>query len=271
MPRKLFCQLCPLTYQIAVIKNRLVRGFRNIKDRKSFASARGDELLPVVIYSHNSLIRRKLGNTNPELQDNKAQNLAISTPLVNKILIKPGETFSFWHLVGNTTAKKGYKKGVVIKGGKSDAGVGGGMCQFTNLIHWMVLHTPLTITEHHHHDGFDLFPDFNRQVPFGTGTSIFYNYLDYRFKNDTENTYQIVVYTTDTHLCGELRAQRPLGVKYHVVSKNERFVRVGKDVFRKGQVWRTCIDKKTGRELSRELLRENNALVLYDTSLLEIQ
>ena len=28
----------------------------------------------------------------------------------------------------------------------------------TNLIHWMVPHSPLTITEHHHHGRFDLFP-----------------------------------------------------------------------------------------------------------------
>ena len=69
----------------------------------------------------------------------------------------------------------------------------------------MVLHAPLTITEQHHHDQFDLFPDFGRQVPFGTGTSIFYNYLDYRFRNDTEQTYQLLIHTTPTHLCGELR------------------------------------------------------------------
>lgn len=80
--------------------------------------------------------------------------------------------------------------------------------QFSNLIHWMVLHAPLTITEQHH-DQFDLFPDFGRQVPFGTGTSIFYNYLDYRFHNDTEQTYQLLVHTTPTHLCGELRTDAP--------------------------------------------------------------
>ena len=56
-------------------------------------------------------------------------------------------------------------------------------CQLSNLLHWMVLHSDLTITEHHHHDRFDLFPDDGRQVPFGMGTSIVYNYLDYRVTN----------------------------------------------------------------------------------------
>ena len=144
------------------------------------------------------------------------------------------------------------------------------MCQFSNLIHWMVLHAPLTITEQHHHDQFDLFPDFGRQVPFGTGTSIFYNYLDYRFRNDTEQMYQLLVHTTPTHLCGELRTDAPLAVKYHIAAENERFVREDDVVYRCGEVYRTMVDKTTGNVLSRELLRRNHARVLYDTAGLEI-
>ena len=149
--------------------------------------------------------------------------------------------------------------------------VGGGMCQFSNLIHWMVLHAPLTITEQHHHDQFDLFPDFGRQVPFGTGTSIFYNYLDYRFRNDTEQTYQLLVHTTPTHLCGELRTDAPLAVKYHIAAENERFVREDGVVYRCGEVYRAAVDKSSGNTLARELLRCNHARVLYDTAGLEIR
>ncbi|MDU6359766.1 MAG: VanW family protein [Clostridiales bacterium] len=59
-------------------------------------------------------------------------------------------------------------------------------------MHWMILHSPLTITEHHH-DNLDLFPDYGSQIPFGTGTSIHYNYLDYRFTNTTDNTFQLMI------------------------------------------------------------------------------
>lgn len=52
---------------------------------------------------------------------------------------------------------------------RAASGIGGGMCQFTNLIRRMVLHSPLDVVEHHHHSGLDLFPDFNRQVPLGGG------------------------------------------------------------------------------------------------------
>lgn len=270
MSRKLFCEISPLAYKISSLKCRTVRNIQDLFAEDNFSKVRQEELLPVVIYKHNSLIRRKLGNTQMDLQENKAVNLSLSAPKVNGILIRPGETFSFWKLVGNVTTSKGYKEGVTITKGQAVAGVGGGLCQFTNLIHWMVLHTPLTIVEHHHHDQIDLFPDFNRQVPFGTGTSILYNYLDYRFKNESNITYQLVTYVTDTHLCGELRATEKLSVKYHIASENEHFVRVDDTVYRRGQVYRTCIDKITGNEISRELIRDNNARVLYDTSHLNV-
>ena len=98
-----------------------------------------------------------------------------------------------------------------------------------------------------------------------------YNYLDYRFRNDSDITYQILVHVTDTHLCGELRASKALPVKYNIQAENEHFVREGGSVYRKGQVYRNCIDKATGTTLSRELIKDNHAKVLYDTSHLVIR
>ena len=271
MKRKLFCEISPFTYKISVLKCRTVKRIKNVLSQDKFAKEKSDERLPVVIYKHNSLIRRTLGNVDKVLQDNKAVNLSIAAPKVNGIIIKPGEVFSFWKLVGSTTEKKGYKDGLTISNAKTSRGTGGGMCQFTNLIHWMVLHSPLEIVEHHHHDGYDLFPDFNRQVPFGTGTSIVYNYLDYRFKNNTDAAFQLVVYVTDTHLCGELRATEALDKSYHIASEDEHFVREGDTVYRKGRVYRSTIDKRSGNIIKKELLRENHAKVMYDTSNIKIR
>ncbi len=205
-------------------------------------------------------MRRKLGNTD-QLQENKVINLSLATPKVSGILIKPGETFSFWHLVGAYSAKHGYREGLTISFDKATKGVGGDMCQFTNLIHWMILHTPLIITEHHHHEGIDLFPDFGKQVPFGTGTSVMYNYLNYRFKNITEQPYQLVVYTDEQYLYGKIRTTKPLSIKYHIKPEGEGFVKEGEDIFR------YCIDKRTGTILKKELIKENHAKVMYPISL----
>lgn len=262
--RKLFCEISPLTYKISVFKCCMVRRLRDMLSREKFAKVKSADRLPVVIYEHSSLIRRTLGNVDPVLQNNKAVNLALSCPKVSGIIVYPGETFSFWKLVGACRAKDGYKEGLTISNGKTAKGVGGGMCQFTNLIHWMVLHTPLEITEHHHHDRFDLFPDCGRKVPFGTGTSIMYNYLDYRFKNTTTQPWQIIVWTDDKYLYGEIRTTEPLNVKYHIHAKEDRFVKEEDGYYRVGRVVRNCIDKADGRVIKSEVIRENHAKVMYE-------
>ena len=142
--------------------------------------------------------------------------------------------------------------------------------EITNLIHWMVLHSELTITEHHHHDGLDLFPDFNRQIPFGTGTSIVYNYLDYRVKNNTSRTYQLLVWVDGEYLRGELRADQEQPNSYHIYAKDEFFSREDGIVYRNGTVVRDTIDKLTGNHKQSEVIRTNHAKVMYDTSTLTI-
>ncbi|MDR0883561.1 MAG: VanW family protein [Oscillospiraceae bacterium] len=205
-----------------------------------------------------------------QLQENKAHNLALAAPLVNGILIQPGETFSLWRLVGNTSAKRGYKEGLTIKQHAPSHDVGGGMCQLSNLIHWMVLHSPLDIIERHHHNDLDLFPDFGRQVPFGCGTSILYNYLDYRVQNNSEQTFQLLVSTNDTHLCGELRAQTVLDLSVHIVEEDAHFVCVDGQYYRRNRVVRRVNDKRTGNLLDAAIIDQANARVMYDPSFIAV-
>lgn len=270
MQRKLFCEISPVTYAISVNKCIMKRKIQNLFNSKNFAKEKSEQPLKYVIYKHNSLIRRKLGNVNMQLQENKAVNLSIAAPKINKILIRPGQTFSFWYLVKSCSARKGYKKGLTIFSDHTASGIGGGMCQLTNLIHWMILHSDMDIVEHHHHDQIDLFPDFHRTIPFGTGTSIMYNYLDYRFKNNTDITYQLVIYVTDEYLCGELRADDRQPYKYHITAQNVYFSKEKDGVYRNGQVLREKVDRTTGKYVERKIIRNNHAKVCYDSSNLEV-
>ena len=264
MRRKLFCEISPFTYYLSVKKERLKRYLKDWLSGFRCAKSKG-EPLPIVIYKHNSLIRRKLGNVNMDLQENKAVNLTIAAPLVTRVLIKPNETFSFWGLVGCCTKAKGYKEGLTITHGKTSQGIGGGMCQFTNLLHWMFLHSPLDVVELHHHSGIDMFPDYGRQVPFGLGTSIFYNYLDYRVKNNTSTTFQLIVYTSSTHLCGELRADHTSKYSYHITEEDKHFIQVDEHYYRRNKVYRRKVDKKTGMTVEKVLIAQSDAKVLYDS------
>ena len=264
MARKLFCEISPFTYRLSMEKEIMRRHLNDFINKTRFAKERKDTPLPVLVYNHNSLIRRRLGNVNMQLQENKAKNLALAVTHINGVIIQPGETFSVWKMIGRTSKRKGYKEGLTIEKGKPAQGIGGGMCQLSNLIHWMVLHSDLTITEHHHHDGLDLFPDFGRQIPFGTGTSISYNYIDYRVKNNTDNTYQLRLWVDDEYLCGELRAEKPQTHTFHIHAENEFFSRENGVIFRNGQVYRDVIDRNTGKCVESQLIRTNHAKVMYE-------
>ena len=139
----------------------------------------------------------------------------------------------------------------------------------TNLIHWMVLHSSLTITEHHHHGRFDLFPDFGRQVPFGTGTSIVYNYLDYRVENRTSDTFQLVIETNERYLCGELRCDHPQLLKYHIYEQDSGFTWEKDGAYRHNIVRRKAINKASGEVAFDQELIVNHAKVMYDPKLID--
>ena len=264
MKRILFCEICPFAYRLSTEKEILKRHLKDTLHKTRFAHQRTQDSLPVVVYRHNSLIRRRLGNVNMQLQENKATNLALAVQHIDGLLIRPGETFSVWKQVGRTTQRKGYKEGLTIAKGQPSQGIGGGLCQLSNLIHWLVLHSDLTITEHHHHDGLDLFPDYGRQIPFGTGTSISYNYIDYRVRNDTTNTYQLRLHVDGEYLCGELHAAETLPHTFHIHAENEYFSREQGVVYRNGQVYRDIIDRTTGQVLDSQLIRTNHARVMYE-------
>ncbi len=256
--------MSPFAYRLSTEKEIMKRHLKDFFQKTRFAKERTETSLPVLVCSHNSLIRRRLGNVNMQLQENKATNLALAVAHIDGLLIHPGETFSVWKMIGRTTKRKGYKEGLIIAKGKPSQGIGGGMCQLSNLIHWLVLHSELTIAEHHHHDALDLFPDFGRQIPFGTGTSISYNYIDYRVRNDTANTYQLRLRVDDEYLCGELRAVEPQPHTFHIHAENEFFSREAGVIYRNGQVYRDIIDPATGRCIEKQLIRTNHARVMYE-------
>ena len=264
MKRKLFCEISPFTYRLSMEKEILKRHLKDYRQKTRFAKERTETSLPALIYRHSSLIRRRLGNVNMQLQENKATNLALAVSHIDGLIIRPGETFSVWRQIGRTTKRKGYKEGLTIAKGQPSQGIGGGLCQLSNLIHWMVLHSELTITEHHHHDGLDLFPDFGRQIPFGTGTSISYNYLDYRVKNETANTYQLRLWVDGEHLHGELRAAEQQPHTFHIHAENEYFSREQGIVYRNGEVYRDTVERSTGRIINSQLIRTNHAKVMYE-------
>lgn len=268
MGRKLFCEYGPIAYKIALFKEAKKKDFKDLLNGKKFAKKRNYENFEYIWKGDSKLLLRKLHGVDMELQKNKVTNLKLASKKIDGLVINPGEEFSFWNLVGNATKRKGYKEGLVISNSQMKKGVGGGLCQMANMIHWLVLHTPLEVTEMHHHSD-ALFPDVKRRVPFGTGTSISYKALDYRFKNTTQNPIQIRVWLDETFLYGEIRSTIPLTQKYKIVEEDNHYAKDEKGVFyRNSKVYRIISDKETGKEIKKELILNNHSKVMYDYNLI---
>lgn len=217
-----------------------------------------------LVFEHKTPLYRKLKDVDMWMQDNKVINLKIAIELLDGIIIKPGECFSYWKLIGRPTYRRGFREGMVIKpNGQISGGIGGGLCQLSNLIYWMTLHTPLTVIERYRHSH-DVFPDSNRTQPFGSGATCYYNFLDLEIKNETDTAYQLLLSITDEYLVGEWRSVNKCNYKYEIYEKEHSIT----PSFFNGYIRNNIIYRKVfnlDNELIRdEYISENHAYMVYN-------
>ncbi len=236
--------------------------------KKNYTKVRSKELLPIVAFEHKTPLYRRLKNVDMWLQRNKVINLRLAVERVNGIIINPNETFSYWKLIGNPTRRKGYVDGMVLFYGGFKEGVGGGLCQLSNLIYWMTLHTPLIVTERYRHS-YDVFPDSNRTQPFGSGATCVYNYRDLQIRNNSNERYQLHIYLTDEYLVGQWRMEEKPIYRYEVYEKKHSITHE----YWGGYVRHNVIHRKKydlqNNLIDDEYVTENHALMMYEPLLAE--
>lgn len=215
-----------------------------------------------VAFQHSTLLLRQLRNVDMWMQHNKVHNLRLAIPHLNRLVLRPGETMSYWRQIGSPNKRKGYLPGMELHEGGFRPATGGGLCQLSNLIYWMTLHTPLTVTERYRHQ-YDVFPDSNRTQPFGSGATCAYNYVDLQIRNDTDKTFCLHLDLTDTHLVGEWRTDQALLEHYEVYEKFHAFAQeIWGGYTRHNQIWRKVYNLD-GVEIRDEFVTENQALMMY--------
>lgn len=233
-----------------------------ISGNYKFAKQSPDIHLQYNCITHQTPLIRQLKDVDMYLQYNKINNLNLAVCKLNYLLVKPGETFSYWKSIGNTTRRKGYLDGIVLCNGTFKPGVGGGLCQLSNLIYWMTLHTPLTVIERYRH-GYDVFPDSNRTQPFGSGATCSYNYMDLMIRNDTTQTFQLCLEVSETHLIGCWKSDRPMQYHYEVYEKDHRIdCEYWGGYSRHNTLYRKAFDEN-GSLIDDEFITENHALMMY--------
>lgn len=241
---------------------RMKRYSEWVFDDKKYAKNKGEEKLSHIVFKHRTPLLRQLKDVDMQLQYNKITNLKIAAQKINRIVIQPGETFSYWKTIGATTKRKGYVEGMILHYGKVTTGVGGGLCQLSNLIYWMTLHTPLTVTERYRHS-YDVFPDSKRSQPFGSGATCAYNYLDLQIKNETTEPYQLIIYLTDVSLVGEWRSVSQPTNTYKVYEKDHQFtLEQWGGYVRHNTIYREVYNRNN-ECIDDQFITENHAITMY--------
>lgn len=222
----------------------------------------GPEGFGHVVARHATPLRRPLAGLDPTLQEGKVVNLRIAAALLDGLLLGPGDRFSFWRHVGSPTARRGFVPGLVLDHGRLASGVGGGMCQLTNLLYWMTLHTPIEVVERWRHS-YDVFPDASRTQPFGSGATCAWPSLDLQVVNPTASAFRLTLSVTETELRGAWHATAPLRQRYEVYEARHVMSHDAPGVYSRHNELRRRILDPDGEEWSDELVAVNHALLRY--------
>lgn len=251
------------------IRNRIVglrRGPRWILERPRMARQRVGKaeqrefVWPLA--EHSSPLERQPGLIPTELQRGKEVNVALAARTLDGLVVASGQVFSHHHAIGRTSRRRGYRRGVELRDGRIESGIGGGLCQVSNAVYWVAVCAGMRIVERHRH-GFDIFPDRERTVPFGGGATVSYNTADLRFENPYPASVVLRARVeTGTFICGLWQRGDP-GVRVEVEEVGHRFFRDSVGWVRENRL-RRRISNARGTVVVDEEVAHNVGRVLYE-------
>lgn len=148
------------------------------KDAEITVADLGEDIFGTTLSRHST----KYDSTNV----NRATNLEIAASKINGIVLAPGEVFSFNKVVGERTAKNGFKEAIIYSDGELDYGIGGGICQISSNLYYSVLLANLEIVERKNHSM------TVNYLPIGCDATVSYGSVDFQFKNSRSYPIKIV-------------------------------------------------------------------------------
>ena len=119
-------------------------------------------------------------------------NMELAIKSCNGYVVKPGETFSFNKMTGDTTTGElGYVPSTAIVGGRYEQQYGGGICQASTTIFLAAMKAGMEPIERHAHQYASVYADR------GLDATVDYGNLDMKFKNNYEYPVYIATYVYD--------------------------------------------------------------------------
>ncbi len=262
MSRKLLTQLCPFLMPMRQWQRKKWFYLKMRFDGNRYASHK-EPLFPHELVREQSLLINKHTGADIQYQYNKVHNLRLASEAVSRVVIRPGETFSLWRLVRHADRREAYKDGLCVNNGKLVAVYGGGLCQLSNMLFGLFLHTPLTIIERHTHK-VKVFPNPSPNDLCGVDATILEGWLDLRVRNDTAEAMQIALSMDDTYYYGRILAHNIPKRRYAVVNHNLHYTKRAGKAYESVDVVRQAIDCETGALTSEITLYNNTCEIGYE-------
>jgi vancomycin resistance protein YoaR len=144
-------------------------------DASAFTTEQAKALLP-------NIVRTSTFTTFYPPSPSRHANISTGASQFDGVVILPGQTFSFWELLGPVTVERGYAYAGAIINNRSDENViGGGLCQVSTTIFNAVAAQGYDIVERHAH-GY-----YIDRYPIGYDAAVFEPGVDFKWRNDTAN------------------------------------------------------------------------------------
>lgn len=252
MSRKRLTQIFPFLLPLRKWQRKKFFYYKMRKDGCQYAKKIADRTLPCMVFQTSIPMLNENSGFDMQYQINKVHNLKLAAKTIDRVVIEPGETFSFWQLVRWADRQEKYKDGLNLVDGKIVASYGGGLCMLSDTLFWMFLHTPLTIAERHGH-AVKSFPSTSEDVPYGTDATVGEGWLDLKVRNETDNTFQIEISFDDKYMHGRILSKNVVGFEYSVFNSSVFYRKEGKKIYQIAPVCRKETDRDTGKQMEMEL------------------
>jgi len=120
----------------------------------------------------------------------RIQNIVAATEQFHGVLVAPGEVFSMGNTLGDVSLENGFAEALIIYGGRTIKGVGGGVCQVSTTLFRTVFFAGFPVVERYSHAYRVSY--YEKTISgavdpnlAGMDATVYFPLVDFRFKNDT--------------------------------------------------------------------------------------
>lgn len=195
-------------------------------------------------------------------QENKVWNLKLAAKALDGLVIGPGETYSFWRSVRHADREEPYRDGLALVDGKLTTSHGGGLCQMSNMLFLLFLHSPLTIVERHPHQVKE-FPDPEEDGLKGVDATVAEGWLDVKVKNEGYNTFRLSVSVGEEYLEGRLLYDGEDDAYYRISNDNLTYHREEGRIYEEVDVIRHMERRGRRDKVASQKLYHNRCEIRY--------